>query len=46
MDDVLKQDLQAVADKDLQKFSVTIEVPPVTPTMETVTFTPVIPSSI
>ena len=43
MNDTLKADLQAVTDKDQQAFTVTITVPPVAPTVETVDFTPATP---
>ena len=40
MDSTLQADLQAVADKDQASFSVTVVVPPVAPTSETIDFTP------
>ena len=40
MDATLQADLQAVADKDQVSFSVTLQVPPVEPTTETVNFVP------
>lgn len=40
MDSTLREDLQAVADKTQTKFSVTVTVPPVEPTTETVEFVP------
>lgn len=40
MDATLQADLQAVADKDQVSFSVTVTVPPVEPTTETVEFKP------
>lgn len=43
MDAILQADLQAVADKDQMSFSVTVTIPPVEPTIETVSFTPATP---
>lgn len=45
MDATLQADLQAVSDKDQATFSVTITVPPVEPTTETVSFTPAAPAA-
>jgi hypothetical protein len=44
MDATLQADLQAVSDKDNAGFSVTVTIPPVEPTTETVEFVPTPPA--